>query len=312
MNTITPTLSVDARIARAATAGFPVVSRERLRACHVHRDTVLARLEDARLTRAWGDTMLIGKHDIATIPRDLLRRLAVATVEPNAALGGASGLERLAGWERLKRNIVVVSDRSHPDIPAYGITFRQVSDIDRELHEMRDIDGIPTVGALAAIVHAARDLTAHQVANALKAVQHHTGLQVDTVERALAERQRVIGAPRLRRGIELVRSGSAGTKGWSEDHMLPHLVARYGEPLVNVRGCAGMPDYEPDFCWVTRFTIVEIDGPHHMNDPAVKAADEARDAILRAAGWTVIRIPWFWVWKCRDHALRVIERGFCR
>ncbi|MBI4954061.1 MAG: DUF559 domain-containing protein, partial [Myxococcales bacterium] len=43
------------------------------------------------------------------------------------------------------------------------------------------------------------------------------------------------------------------------------------------------------FCEAARL-VVEVDGGHH-DDPSVAARDAARDALLRAAGLTVLRLP---------------------
>ena len=41
-----------------------------------------------------------------------------------------------------------------------------------------------------------------------------------------------------------------------------------------------------DFAWPR--LVVEIDGPHHRR-PRTRAEDEAQDAVLRGAGYTVLR-----------------------
>ena len=44
--------------------------------------------------------------------------------------------------------------------------------------------------------------------------------------------------------------------------------------------------FEVDFRWPDRRLVVEVDGSRH----ALRAdADDARDNVLRAAGWTVLR-----------------------
>ncbi len=285
------------------------MTRARLRSVGLDSRALARRIADGRVTPLWTDTFVVGERDIASVPLDVIRRAAVATVEPNAALGGVSSIERLCGWDRFEGEIVVVSDRRHANIPTRRITFRQV-DVDRELEGMSIIGGIATAAALPSIVHAARDLTVLQAANAMTSLRYRSGLAFDDVQRELSVRQRIIGAPILRGALEVLDAGSVGTKSRSEDVMFPCVAKRYGEPLVNVRGSAGMTDYEPDMIWVRRGWILEIDGRHHMEDPVVRAADAKRDAQLRAEGWTVVRIPWWWVWRRRAHALRVIEHAF--
>jgi very-short-patch-repair endonuclease len=169
---------------------------------------------------------------------------------------------------------------------------------------------LPTAPPVLAMLQAGAQLTAHQAASAIRELEYPCGPEIDELETELGSRQRVVGAPRLRRAIELRRSGSAGTKSRSEDHLLPHVTARFGEPLVNVRGAAGMPDYEPDMLWPALRCIVEVDGRHHLDDPAIRAADLERDALLRAVGWIVVRVPWYRVWRDLSRVVREIERAF--
>ena len=50
---------------------------------------------------------------------------------------------------------------------------------------------------------------------------------------------------------------------------------------------------------------MEVDGPPHQR-PSAKRVDARRDARLRAAGWTVLRIP---DTEIEQNAERVIERS---
>ena len=83
----------------------------------------------------------------------------------------------------------------------------------------------------------------------------------------------------LERAIELHRMGSAGTRSGAEDAFL-RLVRT--EPLVNME----LLGFEVDFRWPDQRLVVEVDGGQH----ALRTdADKARDGVLNAAGWTVLR-----------------------
>jgi very-short-patch-repair endonuclease len=309
---MTTTLSrtVDARIARAATSGFPVVTRRRLRQAGIHRDSIAVRLATGSLVRLWDDTFLVGVHDPSDLAPDLITRAAVASVEPYSMLSGVSAIERRTGWGRFDRCIHVTSDRFHRDQPRWHVTFRRTTNT-CELADVECVRGMPTATPVRALLQAARDLSPHQAANAIRQLRHHERISVSDVERALDEDgRRVLGAPTVRRAIELLSEGSAGTKSRSEDALLPHVSGMYGEPLVNVRGATGITDYEPDMCWWHARCIVEIDGGHHVLDPAIEAADRDRDALLRGMGWVVVRIHWRRVWIDLDEVLREIEDAF--
>lgn len=65
-----------------------------------------------------------------------------------------------------------------------------------------------------------------------------------------------------------------------EGHRLP-------KPPVNVR----VEGFLVDFFWPEARLIVETDGKQH-DEPLQRAADAYRDAVLEAAGYTVIRLRW--------------------
>jgi very-short-patch-repair endonuclease len=80
--------------------------------------------------------------------------------------------------------------------------------------------------------------------------------------------------------MELHRMGSAGTRSAAEDAF---LRLELPEPLVNMH----LLGREVDFHWPDRMVVVEVDGIHGR--PWSVADDAARDAMLAAAGYTVLR-----------------------
>ena len=79
---------------------------------------------------------------------------------------------------------------------------------------------------------------------------------------------------------------SATTRSELEDAFLA-LCDRYGisRPLVN----SVQEGVEVDFCWPAERLIVETDGHRHHGTRAAFEHDRARDALLTAAGWRVMR-----------------------
>jgi very-short-patch-repair endonuclease len=53
--------------------------------------------------------------------------------------------------------------------------------------------------------------------------------------------------------------------------------------------------FAADFSWPDRRLIVEVDGWETHGDRRSFEEDRRRDAMLGAAGWTVIRFTWFHV-----------------
>ena len=234
----------------------------------------------------WPDVFLIGPMP-SGLPPDLVKAAAVASGGPGAALDAGSALERHLIWNRHDSSIHVAASGFHRDVPGYGVRFHRRLEIDATI-----IDGVPTRMPLDALVAAAASLSRHQAASVIERGEYRGLFTLDDVATACDRRRGTRGITTLRRAVELRERRSVGTKSRSEDRLVPFVSKEFGEPVVNVRGSAGLLGYEPDFCWPDRRWIVEVDGGHHLEDSVQLALDVERDAILRAAGWTIVRIPW--------------------
>ena len=84
--------------------------------------------------------------------------------------------------------------------------------------------------------------------------------------------------------LELNAAGSAGTE--RARRPLPRLTAN---PACRTARQHQGPDIEVDFHWPSLNLVVEVDGPGHTR-PRTKREDHERDASLRAAGHTVLRV----------------------
>ena len=91
-----------------------------------------------------------------------------------------------------------------------------------------------------------------------------------------------MGLAVLEQAIALHKAGSAGTRSAGEDAF---LTLGFPEPLVNTH----VLGEEVDFHWPGRWFVVEIDG-HGHGRPATREDDARRDAKLRAAGYSVLRV----------------------
>lgn len=89
----------------------------------------------------------------------------------------------------------------------------------------------------------------------------------------------------------------------AERMLLEELRARGIEPAAKV----GVAGYELDFAFVAsdgRLNI-EVDGPlHERAGGEQRFADLARDRMLVARGWTVLRIP---AWRCRTQPAECVD-----
>lgn len=145
------------------------------------------------------------------------------------------------------------------------------------------------------------------------------------VERALAEAlvQRLTTRPAMLALLDLHHGHGASllrellesdvkpalTRSEAEDRFLD-LVRRghAGDPAVNVM----VERYEVDFLWRTERLIVEVDGHRYHATKRAFENDRRRDAVLAAAGYTVMRVTWDQLTHEHEAVLVRLVRALCR
>ena len=160
-----------------------------------------------------------------------------------------------------------------------GITIHQCRRLDRR--DVTSVGDIPVTTTARMLVDLAADHTPHQICWVINEAAFRRCFNRDATVHALARAGRHPGRGTLRRALELYAMGSAGTKSRYEDLFLTLVEP---EPLVNMTLCG----YEVDFHWPDRRLVVEVDGNHSR--PKDVRADDGRDALLAAAGYTVVRV----------------------
>jgi hypothetical protein len=129
-------------------------------------------------------------------------------------------------------------------------------------------------------------LSAHQLANVIHEAAFRNLFDERAVRAAIDRANGRHNLHVLTKALALNAAGSAGTRSDLEDRFLD-LTSRSGlpEPLVNAR----VEDLEVDFHWPQQKLVIEVDGPGHTR-PRTQREDAQRDARLRAAGHTVLRV----------------------
>lgn len=98
------------------------------------------------------------------------------------------------------------------------------------------------------------------------------------------------GAAKLR---ALLTDGYVPTRSELEDRALDLLAtAGIDRPQVNVQLVLDERRIRPDLLWEDRRVIVELDGAAWHDDPLTRADDAAKQAILEAARYRVVRVSW--------------------
>jgi very-short-patch-repair endonuclease len=176
----------------------------------------------------------------------------------------------------------------------------------RRLHPLDIVvyHGIPVTTVARMLVDLSDIFTVDELVNVIHEAAYRNQFNLEATRRAMA---RANGRPSLHvleEAIELYLNGSAGLKSRKEKAFLA-LVASAGftKPLVNTK----VEGIEVDFHWPDRRRIVEVDGRGHRR-PTAKRTDPRRDAALRKAGWTVLRITHEEVEQRPERVLEQLKR----
>lgn len=219
--------------------------------------------------------------------------------------GPAAG--RLRGvWTRGSDEVHVRVDRGTRPRAVPGFVFHRAPVPNTARIELPG-GAIPVVGFVAMCERLARTLTRWQLASVIARGIYERAVRLTDLERAAAVRARAPWITVLRAAIRLVRSGSVGTRGATEDRLLARLLlAGVRPPIVNTRGAMGLSRDEPDFYWREERLNVEVDGGQH--DESAQAADDAtRDAEVESMGIVVIRVRARDVWRRPNRVVAAVQ-----
>lgn len=283
----------DRTIQALASSNNRVVTRRALRAAGVTDDVIMDRVVIRRLYRQHHGVYLLDPPERAS--RVTLLTAAVEACGPGAVLSHRSGAELL---ELLPAHVgyieVTVVGHNAGDRP--GIRRHRVAALDS-----RDIStrhGIRVTSPARTVLDNAR----HPLLEELIA----TGLDRGTVtqrqiEEAIARCPTRRGVRRLRRILNQ-RGGPRLTRSWGERRLLS-LIREAGLPVpLTNRLLLGL---KVDALWPDLKLVVEVDGYEFHGDRDSFEDDRARDAMLVAHGYRVIR---FTARQLRDRPLLVMSQ----
>lgn len=157
-----------------------------------------------------------------------------------------------------------------------------------EADETTVIDGLPVTTPARTLLDLAATLDARQLERAVAHALHQDLVNVEHLAAALTRHRGRAGSARLRALLGL-EGGPAFTRSEAESRFLALIrKARLRAPAVNVR----IQGLEVDFAWQAEKLIVEVDGFAHHASARAFETDRARDAVLAAAGFRVMRVTW--------------------
>jgi very-short-patch-repair endonuclease len=151
------------------------------------------------------------------------------------------------------------------------------------------VRAIPTTSVSRTLLDLASVLPSHQLERAINEVevQRLTGLL--SVPDLMARHPGRRGVRNLRAILARLDAGLAYTRNDFEALFLSLVrTERLPAPLVNVL----VLGYECDFVWPRQRLAVELDGRATHATRAAFERDRARDRVLAAEGWRVVRVTW--------------------
>ncbi len=262
--------SPDAIVARIAARQHGVVTFEQLLAAGVSPSGISRRVRAGRLFRIYRGVYAVG-HRSLSIEGEWMA--AVLVYKDGAALSHRSAAEL---WGYLK-------PRSGP----IHVTLHTLSGRQKR-----------------------RGICLHHSPSVLSVTTRHNGIAVTTPARTIADLRRVASVDEVRRAIREAEfhhhdvsderaKEDAPTRSWLERRFL-RMCRRHNLPAPEVNVHVG--PHEVDFLWRDRRLIVETDGWEAHSGRQAFEDDRAKDAELRALGFTVLRFThrqvterWEWV-----------------
>jgi predicted transcriptional regulator of viral defense system len=267
-NSTTP---ADRRLADLAAEQHGVVSVEQMRALGLDRFAVRRRVESGRLHRLYRGVYAVGHTVLTPNARYLAAALACG---PGAALSHRSA----ASFWGIRRSDAARVDVTVPHTSGFRSTAAIAVHRSRRPIQTTLSDAIPVTTPMQTLTDLATALPRRQLEKAAENAEAMRLLDVAQVDTAHP------GAKRL---LDVVEEHDLATmtRSETEDAFL-ELCDRHGipRPLVNTL----VEGYEVDFCWPDDRLIVETDGRHHLTRARFES-DRARDALLTALGWRVMR-----------------------
>lgn len=273
--------SVDAAIAKLAARQRGVVTRGQLLKLGLGRNAIGGRLRSGRLHRLYRGVYLVGHAAPMPGARELGAVLACGT---GAVLSHRSAAVLWHLLPSLPRDITVTvagRDCRGPD----GIKVHRVTALSRR--QIRKLGPIPITSPARTLLDIAPTVPARQLEQAVAEAQSRRLVRHNDLTALLALGPRA-GVAALRPLLDTNATPSL-TRSEAEERFLG-LIRDAGLPPPESN--VVIENLEVDFLWRDARLIVEVDGFAFRSSRTAFERDRARDAVLAAAGYRVIRVTW--------------------
>lgn len=276
----------DVLVARVAAEQDGVVSSAQLLACGVSPGGITSRLRNGRLHRLHRGVYAVGH--VAVSARGRLRAAMLACGEGAVV----SHFSAAALWE-----LVECDDRlAHVSVLS-GSAGRCIGGV--RVHRRRSLasgdvwtrSGMRLTSPARTLLDIAADLSAQELRRTVRQAQAENRVNARQLVEVLARAGGQRGTVALRR---VIADGPAPTRSELEDVVL-ELIRRVTTEPFEVNAMLRLPaerPIRPDFVWRDLGLVIEADGAAWHDDRLTREDDAARQAVLEAHGYRVLRITW--------------------
>ncbi len=255
---------------------------------------------------AIGTSYYVGSATTTGTPVEMARISAAVLAGGERAYLGGEHVAVLRGvWNRKPGRIDVWSHGIHGTDVHPDVVYHRVAD-DASERRLEVVDGIAAVGVLDMLLQLGQTLDEWQLPFVFNESECAGLLDRAAFDAALRGARGRRGVRTLRAGWSHYLAGSTGTHNATEDRLLRRLVQIAEPPLVSVRNATGIAGLVPDFVYVRRGKVLEVDGRWVHGRPMAAEADRARDDMHHRLGWRVMRIPAWRVWYDLEQLVRDI------
>jgi very-short-patch-repair endonuclease len=258
---------VDARVAQAAASQWSVLSLDELHQCGLTDKAVMVRVQNGLLHPRYRGVYAVG-HDHVSLEGCFLAAVKACGKDAVLSHYSAACLWCLLEWDYRDPEVTARNARRHR-----GIRAHRSDHIERTYRK-----GIPVTPPLRTLIDLSSMLP---YATLRRAVNEALNQRLVKPHQLVTANHR--GARKLR---EVVASG-APTRNEFED-LVHALLGDLPKPLVN----QPLLGYAPDFLWPDQRLILEADGRNTHDQLLARADDDARQRLLEAHGYRVLRVTW--------------------
>jgi predicted transcriptional regulator of viral defense system len=277
---------LDWRLARLADRQHGVVSLGQLETLGLSASAVRMRVAAGRLHRVHQGVYAVGRARLDVRGRWMAAVIACGrgAVLSHRTAAAAHGLLGQAGGS-IDVTVPSRSPRRRPGVRVHRSPGLRTEDV-------TTVGGIPCTTVARTLLDLAAVLNARTLARALEAAERRRVFDGNAVAAQLARANGRPEASRLQAAMADYQEPPPTREEFERRGFEVLAHAGLGRPAVNVLIEVGSEQLEVDFCWPDRRLIVEFDSWEFHKTRAAFERDRRRDQLLRAAGWTVVRITW--------------------